>query len=463
MATTLTPPVSWVTDAQVRALKEALGDPEAVASARHEGLRLLGELPVEANPLYRKYGYFGQVTLQGLEPAATAAPVPVPPPLPHTVRVVHDASGTRAEVPASLREAGVTVRTLPEIWSEAAGTATEFLGEMTTPTDRLGALSLTLVNRGYALEVPARVGRTVHVQEFGLLSVPREALSVRRRLHIGAGSELVHTEEVYSTTAGGPQRLYASSTHIEAAADSRVASLTVQAPDRQAITIFDRTATLGDRARLGWTFAGFGGFRTKVRNRSTLRGNASDFEDLQAFFGDTDQQYDSAVRIEHVGTDTHGQSITRGVYNGRARGMNRGLVRIEPPARRTLSYLSEHAMLLSRDARSDTNPDLEILCRDVKATHSSSVAPVDPEKVFYLETRGMAEPEAVRMIGEGFLSHVLDRSPIAGLRELLYTHLERRWDGNEVLWAPPTYPALPALGFAGTTRETDWRFDAKLR
>ena len=72
--------------------------------------------------------------------------------------------------------------------------------------------------------------------------------------------------------------------------------------------------------------------------------------------------------------------------------MSRGLVRIEKDARRTLELpLSEHAMLLTRGARSDTIPILEILCRDVKATHSTSVAPVDPEKVFYLESRGVPE------------------------------------------------------------------------
>ncbi|EQD30836.1 SUF system FeS cluster assembly, SufBD, partial [mine drainage metagenome] len=52
-------------------------------------------------------------------------------------------------------------------------------------------------------------------------------------------------------------------------------------------------------------------------------------------------------------------------------------------------------------ARSDTIPILEILCRDVKATHSTSVAPVDPDRVFYLESRGHPTSSAVRMIGRG--------------------------------------------------------------
>ncbi|HYK93461.1 MAG TPA: SufD family Fe-S cluster assembly protein, partial [Thermoplasmata archaeon] len=216
-------------------------------------------------------------------------------------------------------------------------------------------------------------------------------------------------------------------------------------------------------SRLGWVWAGFGGYRTRARSSSALVGAGSDLEDLQTFFGRGQQAYDSAVQISHIGTDTHGQSVTRGVFQDDARGMSRGLVRIEKEARKTISFLSEHAMLLSRGARSDTIPILEILCRDVKATHSSSVAPVDPEKVFYLESRGMPRGDAVRMISEGFLAHVLSRAPIAGLRELLYPLLEARWAGRDLPWTEGSLPALPRLDFASDVAETDWRFDAKLR
>ena len=210
-----------------------------------------------------------------------------------------------------------------------------------------------------------------------------------------------------------------------------------------------------------WT--GLGGYRVKIRNHTHLTGRASVAEDLQTFYGAREQSYDSAVDFTHVGTDTHGQSITRGVFTDQARGMSRGLVRIEPEARKTIAYVSEHAMLLSRGARSDTIPILEILCRDVKATHSTSVAPVDPEKVFYLESRGMDESAAIRMIGEGFLSNVFDRAPVAGLRELLYPALQARWDGHEILWRDGEYPALPRLEVTGTEASPDWRFDSKLR
>ncbi|HEV2428895.1 MAG TPA: SufD family Fe-S cluster assembly protein, partial [Thermoplasmata archaeon] len=432
---------------------------------RERAARSYRELALEPNPLYRKYGYFAGVDLAGIDPRSRGPPVPVSPPDPNTLQVIHDASGTRTHLPEALRSAGVTLATLPEAWRPGGAGPSGFLRGIEDPKDRLTALALATFNRGYRLEIPSDCPKAVSVQEITVLSRPDEALSVRRSIRAGSGAHLLLSEELYSTGGAPParQNLFASTTDLEVGARARVAQLTLHAPGLRTVSIYDRHATVGPKARLAWVWAGFGGFRTRARNRTFLEGNGSDVSDLQTFYGAGEQAYDSAVDITHIGTDTHGQSITRGVFRDQARGMSRGLVRIEKEARRTISYLSEHAMLLSRGARSDTIPILEILCRDVKATHSSSVAPVDPEKVFYLESRGLPRDEAVRMIGEGFLSHVLERSPIGGLRELAYPFLSARWDGRPIEWREGAYPTLPKLELLGTEAEPDWRFDQKLR
>ncbi len=391
--------------------------------------------------------------------------VEVPAVLSGTVRAVHDSSGTSIEIAPELANAGLEVVPFSEMpWDTAAGGAAG-PASIELPTDRLSALALATRNRGYRLTVPDRFKLPVRVQDLTVLSRPREALSVHRSIRVGRLGHVLLSEEVYTapTTPEVGQRLYASSFDLALGEESRVALMSVHAPDPKTVSVYQRRAEVGPLARMAWVWSGFGGFRTKVRNRSFLPGNGSAVTDLQTFFGIGDQAYDSSVDLTHIGTDTHGQSISRGVFRDQSRGMSRGLVRIEKDARKTLSYLSEHAMLLSKGARSDTIPILEILCRDVKATHSSSVAPVDPERVFYLESRGIPESGAIRMIAEGFLSHVLERAPIGGLRELAYPFLSARWDGRPIEWRAGAYPVLPPIELTGTDAETDWRFDAKLR
>ena len=454
----------WLSLEKVRGLSKSLEDPASFAPEREDAHERFLHLPLEPNPLYRGYGYFTNVQLDGIEPAARGASVPRPRPLPGAVQVVHDAAGTTVHVPAELAEAGVRALTLAEVWRGPDEGVRRFLRGGEEPTDRLSALAVAALNRGYALHLPDHLAVPVRVQDLTVLSTPHEALSVRRSIRAGVGTQLLLTEEVYSAP-GVPngQRLYGSSTDLDLAERAKAIVLTVHAPDLRTVSLYRRTATTGAGSRLGWIWNGFGGFRTKSRNRTELVGSGSVVDDLQTFFGTEQQSFDSSVDLTHVATDTHGQSITRGVFRDEARGMSRGLVRIEHEARRTVSFISEHAMLLSKGARSDTIPILEILCRDVKATHSTSVAPVDPEKVFYLESRGMAPSDAVRAIGEGFLSYVLERAPIAGLRDTLYPTLAARWDGREIPWRADAFPVLPELEVAGTESAPEWRFDAKLR
>ena len=454
----------WLSSDQVHRLSTSLADPSTFSSERADAYERFQRLPIEPNPLFRGYGYFTNVDLAGIDPELRAAPASLPPAIPGAARIVHDASGTRIEVPEALRSKGVRVRSFAEIWAGPAEGVREFLRGAEEPTDKLSALSTALLNRGYRLEVPDGLSEPIRVQDLTIFSEPREAISVRRSIRAGARSQLLFTEEVYSTASPAPaQRLYASNTDLDLGERSKTVLLTVHAPDLRTVSIYRRTATTGEDGRLGWLWNGFGGFRTKIRNHTMMTGRGSHVDDLQTFYGAKDQSFDSSVDLTHIATDTHGQSITRGVFRDSSRGMSRGLVRIEPAAAKTVVFISEHAMLLSPGARSDTIPILEILCRDVKATHSTSVAPVDPEKVFYLESRGMEESAAIRMIGEGYLSYVLDRAPIDGLRDTLYPNLAARWDGREIVWTPDAFPSLPALDVEGTESAPEWRFDAKLR
>lgn len=454
----------WLTSDEVRELSRSRGEPAVVAERRMEAHERFLELPLEPDPLYRKYGYFTGVDLTGLNVRPAGAPVPGGSTAAWTVTAIHDASGSRFEIPPELEAEGVRLEPVEAVLAAGGEAATSFLGGEEPPTDRLSAFAFATTNRGYRLTLPANLPRAVRLRDVTVLSTPHEGLSVRRQIRANAGTKLLVSEEALSTADDpGHQRLVASTTRVEAGTDAHVAYLTLHAPDRHAVSVYQRHAELGPKARVAWVWAGFGGFRTKARNHSTLLGNGSALDDLQAFYGWGKTSYDSSVRMTHVGTDTHGQSITRGVFTDEARGMSRGLVRIEKDARKTLSFLSEHAMLLSRGARSDTVPILEILCRDVKATHSTSVAPVDPERVFYLESRGLPRSDAIRMIGEGFLSHVLERAPVLGLREILYPYLAARWEGRPVVWGSDGVSTLPPLEFAATAESTDWRFDSKLR
>jgi hypothetical protein len=85
-------------------------------------------------------------------------------------------------------------------------------------------------------------------------------------------------------------------------------------------------------------------------------------------------------------------------------------------------------MLLDKQSRSVTIPSLEIDQPDCRrAAHASSVGPIDPAQLFYLESRGITPDEARKFITLGFLEPVVARVPLESEQEHLWGLLEAKW------------------------------------
>lgn len=82
-----------------------------------------------------------------------------------------------------------------------------------------------------------------------------------------------------------------------------------------------------------------------------------------------------------------------------------GLIKISASAKNTESFLDIRVLLLDDKSHADVRPQLEIQTNDVKASHAASISPVDPEQLFYLESRGLNKNQATNLIVDGFLKH----------------------------------------------------------
>ena len=88
---------------------------------------------------------------------------------------------------------------------------------------------------------------------------------------------------------------------------------------------------------------------------------------------------------------------------------------------------------MTKQARSVTIPSLEIDQPDVRrASHASSVGPVDETQVFYLMSRGIPRETARKFIVLGFLEPVVSRIPLPEAQERLRRLLEDKWPQGDV-------------------------------
>ena len=110
----------------------------------------------------------------------------------------------------------------------------------------------------------------------------------------------------------------------------------------------------------------------------------------------------------------------------RATAVWRGMIRVDPGAQRTDAFQESRNLLLSTDAHADAIPGLEIEADDVRCTHAAAVAQVDPEQLYYLRAHGLGDPEAKRLVIEGFLQELVERAHAGPIRDTLRDQFEQR-------------------------------------
>jgi len=170
-----------------------------------------------------------------------------------------------------------------------------------------------------------------------------------------------------------------------------------------------------------------GGRMARLQVEAILEGPGSSAELKGLFFGTGDQAFDFRTLQDHVGPHTTSDLLFKGALRDRAKSVYVGVVRVEPEARGSSSNQANRNLLLSEKAKATSEPILEILNNDIlRCSHGATVGPVDPEHLFYLESRGIPHSVAERMLVQGFLGEVLDRIPVRQVRDVVELELAAR-------------------------------------
>ena len=423
----------------------AAEEPDWLAADRRAALALFNELPTETNQLYTPYIDLRAADLTDVrayeEPAADPGPDAPVAVVAGTAALAHVAED-RIEalvVDAAARAAGVTVETLGGLIGRDPAIARRLIADAgSLPTDdRLAQLTRAAWNQGIAIRVPAgvRLDRPIVVRWSA--GAAGRALITRTVVELGEGAVASIVEE-FGPSADAPdaadgagQALFASSLEVTLAAGAELRVASIQDFASNTVVFQHRHATIGEGADLHWALAQLGGRLVRSRVDNVLAGDRSTVEQVEIVFGAEDQLFDLTSYTRHVGRDTTGNLLSKGVLLDAARSYMKGMITIDKTAVGTDSYLGEFGMNLSKKTRSVAIPSLEIDQPDCRrAAHSSSVGPIDETQLFYLESRGIPPDEARKFIVLGFLEPVVARVPLEAERDRLRDLLEAKWSAG---------------------------------
>jgi Fe-S cluster assembly scaffold protein SufB len=98
--------------------------------------------------------------------------------------------------------------------------------------------------------------------------------------------------------------------------------------------------------------------------------------------------------------------MTRGLANDRSRMLYRGLIDMHQGVHRVKGEQDARFLVMSKEAKVDAIPSLDIASNDVSCAHKLSVTHVKEGDMFYPKLRGLSEDESRQLFLEGHFSDV---------------------------------------------------------
>jgi Fe-S cluster assembly protein SufD len=285
------------------------------------------------------------------------------------------------------------------------------------------ALHATLVSAGVFLYVPKGVQVDLPVGALYRRTRPG-ATFAHSLVVVEDGAELTFVQEHGSPEQMDGRAFHHGVTEIFVGERAVVQHLSLQEWGSEDVTHFGvQRALVAREGRYRSLLVTLGGGVVRIAPDARLaEGSEADF--LGATFADEGQRFEHRVTVTHAEPFTRSTLLYKGGLLGGSRNIFNGTLSISPGARGSDASQTMRNLVLSRHARAEANPFLEILNSDVRAAHAAATGQVDDQHLFYLESRGIPRDQARRLVVFGFFEEILEQVGVPAVRRRLEAALE---------------------------------------
>lgn len=346
----------------------------------------------------------------------------------HGGQIILMPGGSQVNLSAELAQKGVVFTDLRTAEEKYPQILERVLNKVVKPTEgKFAALAAALADTGVLLYIPRNVeidqplhsllwGPGVHLAHISHILVWLEE---------GARATYVH--EYASPTETG-QTLHVGLVEVHVGAGANLRFVELQSWGENVWNFTHERSQVDADGYLDWIFGAMGGQLTKNFADLDLIGRGASGRMSGFYFTDGQQHLDYDSQQNHLAPNTTSDLLFKGALIDRSRVVWQGMIYVAPGAMKTDGYQANRNLVLSRDARADSIPGLEILADDVRCTHGATVGKIDPDQVFYLRARGISKVEAERLIVEGFFDPIMQRIPFEGVRERFQEAITRKME-----------------------------------
>lgn len=290
-----------------------------------------------------------------------------------------------------------------------------------------GLVNDALAQDVVVITVAEGVEITQPIRISSLLSQGAES-HTRVQVALAAGSRLTVIEDVQAQG----ESFNTAFVEYNVAANARLEHYRFALQTGSNVAIGGSHFNLHDHAKMNSTIVGFGSDLSRLDTDIIHAGEFADAKLNAMYLLDGKELFDLHATVEHAMPNGKTEENVRCIVADRARAIFNGRIHIHRDAQKTLAELNNRNLLLSDKAEINTKPELEIYADDVKCAHGATVAQIDKQALYYLQTRGVSRSKAQVMLNFGFINELIDLMPNAALAEWIRPIIRERFAQMEV-------------------------------
>ncbi len=429
--------LSTISSNHINEISSLRNEPAWLKEYRKNSLSIYQELPIETSPLYNKY-----TDAKRMNPEQVSLAIDSEKSVPDFLKnrlnelsnetcIVQIGSNIHTiNIPDELKSKGLVISSIDDALKNYGEIIQKTLESTNSKEDKFTALNNAAFNSGIFIYIPRNLILEKPIHLISSLSIDGTSTISRNIIVTEESSKASIVQELYAPKTQG-QQAYLELLNVSVGQNSQLDGTTLQMMEQSAVNFSTRKSIIDQDGKVNWYLGLFGAMLSRYRIDYYLNGTGASVNDTEVIFGNNEQSFDIFSKVTHEKPSTEGKVIEKSILKDKSKSLFKGMIRINEKASKSNSFLSGRSILLDKGAKSDAIPGLEIFTNDVKATHSSSVAQIDEEQIFYLQTRCLSRKEAERIIIEGFLEP-LSRKMSTQVRAWIAYLIESKWEGKEL-------------------------------
>lgn len=345
----------------------------------------------------------------------------------HGGQITISPGGVEIDLDAELAKKGVIFTDWATAVQQHGDLILPRLEQIVRPSEgKFAALAAAMAKTGVFIYVPS--GVVVEQPLHSILWSPGSELAFFSHILVWLedGASLTYVHESASPTESKGQSFHAGIVELRIGAGANLRFVELQSMGEHVWNFTHERARVERDGNLDWIFAAIGSHLTKNFSDLDLAGQGATGRMSGFYFTESDQHLDHDTQQNHLAPNTTSDLLFKGALKDSSRSVWQGMIYVAPGAQKTDGYQANRNLVLSRKARADSIPGLEILADDVRCTHGATVGKIDPTEVFYLRSRGIPYDEAERLIVEGFFDPIMQRIPFEGVRTRLQDTIQAK-------------------------------------